>query len=183
MGWYLLHSYLSYGVILWGGTYSTLTCHMELFCGVVLTPFLLVIWSYFVGWYLLHSYLSYGVIFGVVLTPLLLVIWSYFVGWYLLHSYLSYGVILWGGTYSTLTCHMELFCGVVLTPLLLVIWSYFVGWYLLHSYLSYGVILWGGTYSTNLNSTRVSQKKAVRYIYSSTYNAHTHPLFQDSKIL
>ena len=54
---------------------------------------------------------------------------------------------------------------------------------LVHSYLSYGVILWGGTYSTHLNAIRVSQKKALRCIYNSKYNTHTHPLFQDSKIL
>ena len=52
-----------------------------------------------------------------------------------------------------------------------------------HSYLSHGVILCGGTYSTHLNAIRVSQKKAVCCIYNSTYNAHTHPLFQDNKIL
>ena len=54
---------------------------------------------------------------------------------------------------------------------------------LIHSYLSYKIILWGGTYSTHLNGICVCQKKAVRCMYNSTYNAHTHPLFQDSKLL
>lgn len=54
---------------------------------------------------------------------------------------------------------------------------------LVHSYISYGIVLWGSTYSSNLQKIRICQKKALRCIYGSVYNAHTDPLFRDSKIL
>ncbi len=54
---------------------------------------------------------------------------------------------------------------------------------LVHSYISYGIVLWGSTYSSHLQQLRVCQKKAVRCIYKSAYNAHTDPLFRSSKIL
>jgi hypothetical protein len=54
---------------------------------------------------------------------------------------------------------------------------------LVHPYLTYGIVLWGGTCKSYLNKIRISQRKAVRYIHRSSYNAHTNPLFSESKIL
>ena len=54
---------------------------------------------------------------------------------------------------------------------------------LIQSYISYGILLWGGTYSTYLKSIQVCQKKAIRCVYKTVYNAHTGPLFQQSRSL
>ena len=54
---------------------------------------------------------------------------------------------------------------------------------LVHPYLSYGITLWGGTCKSYLNKICISQKKALRHIHRSSYNAHTNPLFSESKIL
>ena len=54
---------------------------------------------------------------------------------------------------------------------------------LVHPYLSYGIALWGGTCKSYLNKICISQKKALRHIHRSSYNAHTNPLFSESKIL
>ena len=54
---------------------------------------------------------------------------------------------------------------------------------LIHPYISYGIVLWGSTYSSYLQKIRICQKKAIRHIYRSAYNAHTDPLFNESKIL
>ena len=54
---------------------------------------------------------------------------------------------------------------------------------LVQSYVTYGIILWGKTYETHLNAIKVCQKKAVRCIYKTDYNAHTRPLFEQSGIL
>ena len=48
---------------------------------------------------------------------------------------------------------------------------------LVHPYLSYGIALWGGTCKSYLNKIYISQKKALRHIHRSSYNAHTNPLF------
>ena len=53
----------------------------------------------------------------------------------------------------------------------------------IHPYISYGIVLWGSTYSSYLQKIRICQKKAIRHIYRSAYNAHTDPLFKESKIL
>ena len=54
---------------------------------------------------------------------------------------------------------------------------------LIHPYISYGIVLWGSTYSSYLQKIRICQNKAIRHIYRSAYNAHTDPLFKESKIL
>ena len=54
---------------------------------------------------------------------------------------------------------------------------------LIHPYVSYGIVLWGSTYSSYLQKIRICQKKAIHHIYRSAYNAHTDPLFKESKIL
>ena len=43
---------------------------------------------------------------------------------------------------------------------------------LIHPYFSYGIVLWGSTYSSYLQKIRICQKKAIRHIYRSAYNAH-----------
>jgi len=50
---------------------------------------------------------------------------------------------------------------------------------LVNSYLDYGILCWGHN-SGNLN---ILQKKALRIITKSKYNAHTEPLFKRLKIL
>ena len=42
---------------------------------------------------------------------------------------------------------------------------------------------WASTYATNLNQIVILQKKLVRIINFSTYNAHTDTMFSDLKIL
>ena len=49
--------------------------------------------------------------------------------------------------------------------------------------LTYGIILWGPTYRCHLKQLSILQKKAIRCIHKSYYNAHTEPLFIRSKIL
>ena len=45
-------------------------------------------------------------------------------------------------------------------------------------HLSYGVVAWGGTCKKELNRMSVLQRKAIRLIHLSKYNAHTGPLFR-----
>lgn len=55
---------------------------------------------------------------------------------------------------------------------------------LYQSHLNYGIILWGTNMSKrNLKKIVVSQKRAIRAVKRTTYNAHTDPLFTDLKIL
>ena len=44
-------------------------------------------------------------------------------------------------------------------------------------HLTYCLIVWGGASNSILNSVTILQKKALRLITKSTYNAHTDPLF------
>ena len=50
-------------------------------------------------------------------------------------------------------------------------------------YLTYGIILWGPTYRCYLKQVSILQKKVIRCIHKSYYNAHTEPLFIRNKIL
>ena len=50
-------------------------------------------------------------------------------------------------------------------------------------YLRYGLVLWYNTKKTLFKSLRLLQKKAIRIIHKESYNAHTAPLFKQSKIL
>ena len=54
---------------------------------------------------------------------------------------------------------------------------------LIYPYLIYGNILWGSTYTTHLKPLEVMQKKIIRAITNSPYNAHTTSLFKLLKIL
>ena len=52
-----------------------------------------------------------------------------------------------------------------------------------HCHLIYGILIYSCAYQSNLNSLLIKQKKAVRCITNSQYNAHTGPLFKKLKIL
>lgn len=46
------------------------------------------------------------------------------------------------------------------------------------SHLNYCLLVWGNTTASNINKIHLLQKKAVRAICNSSYDAHTKPLFQ-----
>ena len=50
-------------------------------------------------------------------------------------------------------------------------------------YFIYCIIIWGNTYKTYCQRLHVMQKKIIRIISHSEYNAHTEPLFRKLKIL
>ena len=54
---------------------------------------------------------------------------------------------------------------------------------LVYPYLYYGNIIWGSTYASNLNRLKVLQKRIVRIITNSSYDAHTAPLFYSYSLL
>jgi hypothetical protein len=54
---------------------------------------------------------------------------------------------------------------------------------LIHPYLIYGLLLWGTTFKTHMRQLDILQKKAVRIITKSPYNAHTAELFTGERIL
>ncbi len=54
---------------------------------------------------------------------------------------------------------------------------------LFYSHINYGLMLWGSASKTILNKIIVMQKKAIRLITGSHYNAHTTPLFTELKVL
>jgi hypothetical protein len=54
---------------------------------------------------------------------------------------------------------------------------------LVQSYLTYGIICWGSANKTSIKKTEILQKKAIRQIKRSSYNAHTDPLFESLEIL
>jgi hypothetical protein len=43
-------------------------------------------------------------------------------------------------------------------------------------YLEYGILLWGSASRSSLKTIEIMQKKALRVITNSTYNAHTDPI-------
>ena len=45
-------------------------------------------------------------------------------------------------------------------------------------YLYYCNLAWGGTYETNLQRIVILQKRALRIVNNSTYDAHTGPIFK-----
>lgn len=53
---------------------------------------------------------------------------------------------------------------------------------LVHPHLNYGCVLWGSTYKKHLNTLSILQKKAIRIVCHSKYNATTSPLFKKVKI-
>lgn len=54
---------------------------------------------------------------------------------------------------------------------------------LVHSHLTYCAPIWGSAAVTNLNKIIKQQKKALRIVTNSKYNAHTLPLFKKLEIL
>jgi len=54
---------------------------------------------------------------------------------------------------------------------------------LIHCHLVYAVEIWSCTSPNNLRGLILKQKKAIRIISNSNYNAHTEPLFKELKIL
>ena len=54
---------------------------------------------------------------------------------------------------------------------------------LVKPYFTYCVIIWGNTYKKYLNKIKILQKKIIRIITFSEFNAHTEPLFRKFKIM
>ena len=54
---------------------------------------------------------------------------------------------------------------------------------LVYPYLYYGNIIWGSTYQTNLYRLKILQKRIIRIITNSRYDAHTSRLFSQYKLL
>ena len=55
---------------------------------------------------------------------------------------------------------------------------------LFHSHLAYGLLLWGPNMKAEFfNKLFLKQKRIIRIIHNAKYNAHTDPLFKESKIL
>ena len=54
---------------------------------------------------------------------------------------------------------------------------------LISSYINYGILAWGNAAQTILNRLFLLQKKALRIITTSSFIAHTDPLFFHNKIL
>ena len=52
-----------------------------------------------------------------------------------------------------------------------------------HSHMTYGLPVWGNANVNNINRIQTLQKRAVRAISNSDFNAHTAPLFKDLNIL
>ena len=52
-----------------------------------------------------------------------------------------------------------------------------------HSHLTYGLPVWGNAEHRFLDKIALLQKKALRVITFSDYNAHTCPIMKESKIL
>ena len=54
---------------------------------------------------------------------------------------------------------------------------------LIYPYLHYGITIWGCNYNTNLHRLSILQKRVIRIISKSSFNAHTNPLFKANSIL
>jgi len=50
-------------------------------------------------------------------------------------------------------------------------------------FLSYGCIVWGNTYVHNIKPLQIIQRKAIRLITFSNFDAHTSPLFAKLNLL
>ena len=49
-------------------------------------------------------------------------------------------------------------------------------------YLYYCDLAWGGTYKANLQRIVILQKRALRIVNNSTYDANTGPIFKELKL-
>ena len=54
---------------------------------------------------------------------------------------------------------------------------------LVKSYLEYGILAWGNAKSREIDKISIIQKKILRNLYNSKYNAHTDPIYSCLKIL
>ena len=54
---------------------------------------------------------------------------------------------------------------------------------LVFPHLTYGITLWGAAHDTHINKLIITQKKLIRAMTGSPYNAHTEGLFKVTKIL
>ena len=54
---------------------------------------------------------------------------------------------------------------------------------LIYPYLTYGILIWGNTYKSTLNPLLILQKRAIRTITFSKFDAHSSPIFQQLQIL
>ena len=54
---------------------------------------------------------------------------------------------------------------------------------LFYPHMDYGLLLWGAAAKTTLKPIFILQKKAIRLIGKTTYNAHTTPLFANFKVI
>ena len=54
---------------------------------------------------------------------------------------------------------------------------------LIYPFISYGNIVWASTYKTSVNSIFLSQKKIVRSVTNSSWDAHSAPLFRNLELL
>lgn len=54
---------------------------------------------------------------------------------------------------------------------------------LIYPFLVYGIVAWGNTYPTTLKQLHILQKKAIRTITFSRYDAHSSPLFKRLNII
>jgi len=52
-----------------------------------------------------------------------------------------------------------------------------------YSHLQYSVINWRASCATNINAAIISQKKLIRILTKSSYNAHNNGLFRQLKLL
>ena len=50
-------------------------------------------------------------------------------------------------------------------------------------YLNYFNLVWGSTYKTNLQRIIILQKRVIRMVNKSYYNAHTEPIFKKLNLL
>ena len=51
------------------------------------------------------------------------------------------------------------------------------------SHISYALSVWGGSPKSLMNRMVKLQKKGIRHVCNSKYNAHTQPLFKDNRVL
>ncbi len=54
---------------------------------------------------------------------------------------------------------------------------------LIQPYLTYGNLLWGNALKKYITPIEIQQKKSIRCMYKTSYNAHTSPLFKEARIL
>ena len=54
---------------------------------------------------------------------------------------------------------------------------------LIYPFLIYGLLVWGSTYHTNINPLLILQKRALRIMTFSKFDAHSSPLFKLTNIL